>query len=41
MGGPFLATAHALIDVQEGELTIRVDDQQVKFNVFNALKYSD
>ncbi|XP_038896560.1 uncharacterized protein LOC120084813 [Benincasa hispida] len=29
----------ALIDVQKGELTIRVDDQQVKFNVLNALKY--
>ncbi|XP_038891032.1 uncharacterized protein LOC120080447 [Benincasa hispida] len=28
-----------LIDVQKGELTIRVDDQQVKFNVLNALKY--
>lgn len=25
----------------ERELTIKVDDQQVKFNVFNALKYSD
>lgn len=36
---PFLATGRALIDVQEGELTIRVNDQQVKFNVFNALKY--
>lgn len=41
LGWSFLTTGHALIDVQEGELTIRVDDQQVKFNVFNTLKYLD
>ncbi|XP_038880410.1 uncharacterized protein LOC120072063 [Benincasa hispida] len=39
LGRPFLATGRALIDVHKGELTIRVDDQQVKFNVLNALKY--
>ncbi|XP_038880334.1 uncharacterized protein LOC120071976 [Benincasa hispida] len=39
LGRPFLAIGQALIDVQKGELTIRVDDQQVKFNVLNALKY--
>ncbi|XP_038876710.1 uncharacterized protein LOC120069100 [Benincasa hispida] len=33
LGRPFLATGRALIDVQKGELTIRVDDQEVKFNV--------
>ncbi|XP_038891627.1 uncharacterized protein LOC120081019 [Benincasa hispida] len=38
LGRPFLATGLALIDVQKGELTIRVDDQQVKFNILNALK---
>ncbi|XP_038876745.1 uncharacterized protein LOC120069132 [Benincasa hispida] len=36
---PFLATGRELIDVQKGELTIRVDDQQVKFNMLNVLKY--
>lgn len=41
LGRHFLATGQALIDVQKGELTIRVEDQQVKFNVFNALKYLD
>ncbi|XP_038882389.1 uncharacterized protein LOC120073658 [Benincasa hispida] len=39
LGHPFLATGRALIDVQKEELTIRVDDQEVKFNVLNALKY--
>ncbi|XP_038877783.1 uncharacterized protein LOC120070007 [Benincasa hispida] len=39
LGHLFLTTGRALIDVQKGELTIRVDDQQVKFNILNALKY--
>ncbi|XP_038904282.1 uncharacterized protein LOC120090635 [Benincasa hispida] len=39
LGRPFLAIGRALIDVQRKELTIRVNDQQVKFNVLNALKY--
>ncbi|XP_038874986.1 uncharacterized protein LOC120067508 [Benincasa hispida] len=39
LGHPFLAIGRALIDVQKGELTIRVDDQQVKFNILNTLKY--
>ncbi|XP_017604813.1 uncharacterized protein LOC108451659 [Gossypium arboreum] len=41
LGRPFLATSRTLIDVQKGELTIRVNDQQVTFNVFDALKYAD
>ncbi|XP_038877119.1 uncharacterized protein LOC120069437 [Benincasa hispida] len=41
LGHPFLATGRALIDVRKGELTIPVDDQQVKFNVFYALRYPD
>ncbi|XP_038896533.1 uncharacterized protein LOC120084786 [Benincasa hispida] len=41
LGCPFLATGRALIDEQKGELTIRVDDQEVKFNVLNALKYPE
>jgi hypothetical protein len=38
LGRPFLATGRTLIDVQKGELTMRVNDQQVTFNVFNSLK---
>ncbi|XP_038895925.1 uncharacterized protein LOC120084096 [Benincasa hispida] len=41
LGCPFLATGRALINVQKGEFTIRVDDQEVKFNVLNALKYPE
>ncbi|KAA3471225.1 hypothetical protein EPI10_016866 [Gossypium australe] len=41
LGRPFLATGRTLIDVQKGELTIRVNDQQITFNVFDAMKCTD
>ena len=39
LGRPFLATGRALIDVQKGELRLRVQEEEVIFNVFNAPKY--
>ncbi|XP_027338039.1 uncharacterized protein LOC113851970 [Abrus precatorius] len=39
LGRPFLATGRALIDVQKGELMLRVQDEKVTFNVFEALKH--
>lgn len=39
LGRPFLATGRTLIDVQKGELILRVNDEQVKFNVFKAIKH--
>ncbi|XP_063949964.1 uncharacterized protein LOC135152790 [Daucus carota subsp. sativus] len=39
LGRPFLATGQTLIDVQKGELTMRVQDQSVTFKVFNAMKF--
>ena len=41
LGRPFLTTEKTLIDVQKGELTIRVNDQQVTFNVLEAMRNSD
>ena len=38
---PFLATGNTLIDVQKGELTMRVKDQQVTFNVLEAMRNPD
>ena len=38
LGRPFLATGKTLIDVQKGELTMRVHDQNVTFNVFKAMQ---
>ncbi|KAL5541156.1 hypothetical protein UlMin_044373 [Ulmus minor] len=39
LGRPFLATSKTLIDVQNGELTMRVQDEHVTFNVFQSMKF--
>ena len=39
LGRPFLATGRALIDVQKGELILRVQEEEVTFSVFNAIKH--
>ncbi|XP_057744885.1 uncharacterized protein LOC130962730 [Arachis stenosperma] len=39
LGRPFLVTGRALIDVQKGELTLRVNDEEVVLNVFEAIKH--
>ena len=36
---PFLATGRAMIDVQKGELKQRVQDDEVRFSVFNAVRH--
>ena len=38
LGRPFMATARTLIDVEAGTLTLRVQDQSVVFNLFEAEK---
>ena len=39
LGRPFLATGRAMIDVQRGELKLRLQDDEVKFNVFEAVRH--
>ena len=39
LGRPFLATSRAMIDVQRGELKLRVQEDEVKFNVFEAMRH--
>ena len=39
LGRPFLATDSAMIDMQRGELKLRVQDDVVKFNVFEAVRH--
>ena len=41
LGRPFLATGAALIDVQKGELTLRVGNEAVQFNLDKSLTQSD
>nr|KYP40295.1 hypothetical protein KK1_038367 [Cajanus cajan] len=38
LGRPFLATGRALIDVQQGELMLRVANEKVTFSINEALK---
>ncbi|XP_073153976.1 uncharacterized protein [Henckelia pumila] len=40
LGRPFLVTGKELIDVQKGELLLRVGEEKISFDVFNALKFS-
>ena len=39
LGRPFLATSRVMIDVQRGELKLRVQQHEVKFNVFEAVRH--
>ena len=41
LGRPFLATGAALINVQKGELTLRVGNEAVHFNINRSLKHPD
>ena len=39
LGRPFLATGRALIDVEMGKLMLRFHNEQVVFNIFEAMKH--
>ena len=39
LGRPFMKTARVLIDVDDGKLTMRVQDEEVNFNVFEAMSH--
>ena len=41
LGRPFLATGAALIDIHKGELTLRVGNEAVHFNLNKSLTQSD
>ena len=41
LGRPFLATGKAVIDVDKGEMKMRVNDQEIKLDVFRAMKQTD
>ncbi|XP_073307102.1 uncharacterized protein [Primulina huaijiensis] len=40
LGIPFLVTGKALIDIQEGKLRLRVGEEEINFDIFNALKHT-
>ncbi|XP_016168159.1 uncharacterized protein LOC107610645 [Arachis ipaensis] len=39
LGRPFLATTRAIIDVEKGEMILRVHNEQMIINVFKAMQY--
>ena len=39
LGKPFIATGRAMIDVQKGELKLRVQDDEVRFRIFNVVRH--
>jgi len=39
LGRPFIATGRALIDVEREELMLHFQDEQVSFNIFEAMKH--
>ncbi|XP_062103150.1 uncharacterized protein LOC133814170 [Humulus lupulus] len=41
LGRPFIATGRTLIDVEKGELTMRAQEEQVTFKVFNPIRSPD
>ena len=41
LGRPFLAIGASLIDVLKGELTLRVGNEAVHFNLNRSLEYPD
>ncbi|KAM0061597.1 putative aspartic peptidase domain superfamily [Helianthus debilis subsp. tardiflorus] len=40
LGRPFLATARSLIDVHDGKLTVRVDEDEVTFDIQHSLRHT-
>ena len=40
LGCPFMKTAKVMIDMDEGKLKVWVQDEEVSFDVFEAMKHS-
>ncbi|XP_022150857.1 uncharacterized protein LOC111018901 [Momordica charantia] len=41
LGRPFLATGYTVFNVRKGEITMKVNDEQVTFNVLDAMRLPD
>ncbi|XP_058009614.1 uncharacterized protein LOC131183238 [Hevea brasiliensis] len=39
LGRPFLAITGAIIDIKNGQLTLKVGDKEVEFNLINTMKH--
>ncbi|KAI5386096.1 hypothetical protein KIW84_072607 [Lathyrus oleraceus] len=41
LGRPFMKTARMMIDIDDGLMKVRVQDEEVTFNIFEAMKHSN
>lgn len=41
LGRPFLETERCMIDIEEGTMTLKVYDEEMKTDVRNSMKYED
>lgn len=41
LGRPFLETGRCLINIEEGTMTLKVYDEELKIDVRNTMKYKD
>lgn len=41
LGRPFLETGRCMIDIEEGTMTLKVYDEELKIDVQNTMKYKD
>nr|KYP39002.1 hypothetical protein KK1_039712 [Cajanus cajan] len=39
LGRPFMKTARVIIDMDDGKLKVRVQDEEVSFNIFEEMKF--
>ena len=39
LGRPFLATSNAVIDVKQGNVTLKFDGDRLTFNIFRSMRY--
>ncbi|XP_052625801.1 uncharacterized protein LOC128132850 [Lactuca sativa] len=39
LGRPFMNTAHTIIDVHNGKITMEFDGETIRFNIFEAMRY--
>ena len=40
LGRPFLTTGYALVDMENGKMKFRLNNEEATFNIFRSMKHS-
>ena len=40
LGRPFLATGRALVDIEKGQMTFRLNNEEATFNIYRTMRQS-